>query len=118
MKQLLIVAFAIVLGLNVQAQRHGGATFVYSAPRVIMPYYNPYFLPFGYGYYQPVYVNNTKPTKLASKIQSIQNDYADKITSVRSDKDLSGKQRREKVKAFKHERNQLIYETKKNYYKS
>lgn len=132
MKKMLIVAFAIVVTLNVQAQRRGGFPShgggYYSAPRIVVPFYRPYYNPFynpfynsyglGYGYYPPaVNTYNNRPSKLTIAIQDIKNDYGDKITSVRSDDSLSGKDRRAKIRAFKHERNQLIDDTKRNYYK-
>lgn len=51
------------------------------------------------------------------QIQDIENDYKDRIESVRSDNDLTGKERRQKVRELKHERDQEIANFKSNYYK-
>lgn len=93
-------------------------------PRVVYyprPYYNPYWNPYFYGglgfnlYNRPAYRNHV--TKMERQIQDIENDYKDRIESVRSDNDLTGKERRQKVRELKHERNQEIANFKSNYYK-
>ena len=94
------------------------------APRVIYysrPYYNPYYNPYLYGglgytwYSRPAYYNH--PTKMEIKIQDIENDYKDRIASVRADDSLAGKERREKIHDLKHECDQEISDFKKSYYK-
>ncbi len=93
-------------------------------PRIVYyprTYYNPYWNPYFYGglgfnwYNRPVYNNHL--TKMERQIQDIENDYKDRIESVRSDNDLSGKERRQKVRELKHERDQEIANFKSNYYK-
>ena len=94
---------------------HPGATYY------VRPYYNPYWNPYFYGglgfnwYNRPVYRNHV--TKMEKQIQDIENDYKDRIESVRSDNDLTGKERRQKVRELKHERDQEIANFKSNYYK-
>lgn len=83
-------------------------------------YYSPFYSPFGFGYGYPYYPYATvasRPTKLDMEVNDIKNDYADKIESVRLDRTLSGKQRREQVRAFKRQRDNAVLEAKRNYYK-
>jgi hypothetical protein len=99
---------------------HGGG---YYHPRTTVVvgggFYNPYFSPFYYGYPYPyTAVVPYQPTKLDMQIANIRNDYADKIESVKMDKDLTGKERRAQVREFKRERDQAILEAKRDYYKS
>lgn len=51
------------------------------------------------------------------KIQDIENDYKDRIASVRADDSLTGKEQREKVRDLKKDRDQAISDYKKKYYK-
>ncbi len=129
MKKLLIVLFAIGLTLGASAQRghayyHGG---VYARPRVVVgvgAYYAPFYPYYGFGFgYGPFYpypygpVYGYRPTKLDLQIEDIKNDYADKIWSVKEDKTLTRKERREKVHELKVQRDQEIADAKRNYYK-
>jgi hypothetical protein len=78
------------------------------------PYwYNPWYAyPPGPGYYR-----SSRPTKLDLEIEDINNDYKDKIWSARHDESLSRKQRRQAVHDLKHQRDNEILQTKKDYYK-
>ena len=99
---------------------HGGRPIV-----IVRGGYSPFYSPFGYygypyygyGYGYPYATVPGRPTKLDMKVQDIRDDYSDRIASVKSDHDLSRKERREKVKEFKAERSDAIREAKVNYYK-
>lgn len=82
-------------------------------------FYSPFYAPFGWGYGYPYgyYAAPYRPTKLDMKVMDIKNDYADRISSVKMDKDLSGKERRQEVRQLKRERDQAVYDAKRNYYK-
>lgn len=84
-------------------------------------FYSPFYSPFGYGYYGYPYYPYARvaqqPTKLDMQVNDIKNDYADKIASVRLDRTLSGKERREHIRAFRRERDNAVLEAKRNYYK-
>ena len=54
---------------------------------------------------------------MEKQIQDIENDYKDRISSVRADDSLSGKERRTKIRELKDERDQAVADFKKNYYK-
>ena len=99
---------------------HGGG-FYHPRTTVVLGggFYSPYYSPFGfyYGYPYP-YAAPYQPTKLDMQITDIKNDYADKIESVKLDKNLTGKERRAQVKEFKRERDRAVLEAKRNYYKS
>ena len=65
----------------------------------------------------PAYYHYNRPTKLDRQVQDIENEYADRIKSVKADDSLSHHERREKIRDIKHERDQAISDAKKNYYK-
>lgn len=84
-------------------------------------FYSPfgYYYGFGYPYYPYPYMSVPyQPTKLDMQVSSIRNDYADKIGSVRIDRSLTGKERREKIREFRRERDQAVLDAKVDYYKS
>jgi hypothetical protein len=54
---------------------------------------------------------------LERQIQDTENEYSDRISSVRADDSLSGHDRRAKIRDLRHERDQAIDDLKKNYYK-
>jgi hypothetical protein len=126
MKKLFIILFTLGLAVGANAQHrafHGGG-YYRPAPRVIVGAYAPFY---GYGFYSPfynpwfgypgypVYGYHHKPTKLEQEEEDIRADYQDKIMSAR--KDLKGKEKRQEVRALKHERDQKIDELERNYYK-
>ena len=82
-------------------------------------YYNPFYSPFGYyGYpYYPYATIGSRPAKLDMQVADIRNDYADRIESVRLDNTLAGKERRMKIRQLRHERDDAIFNARKNYYK-
>ncbi|HEX5151855.1 MAG TPA: hypothetical protein VFW07_10420 [Parafilimonas sp.] len=51
------------------------------------------------------------------QIQDTENEYSDRISSVRADDSLTGHEKRVKIREFRHECDQAIDDLKKNYYK-
>ncbi len=121
MKKISIVLFSVFLALGASAQKKVVVRPVVPAgPRIVYysrPYWNPYLYGgFGYPWYgRPVYYD--RPTRLERKIQDIENEYSDRIRSVRADDDLHGPERRAKIRELRQERGQAIDDLKKNYYK-
>jgi hypothetical protein len=125
MKKIAVLMSLVILTLSASAQK------VIVRPIPVRPhviyyarpypyYYNPYFyggLGFGYTWYNhPAYYYN-QPTKMEQQIQDIENDYSDRINSVKADDSLTGHERRVKVRELKRERDRAIDDFKKNYYK-
>lgn len=108
-------AFAIGPGHGFHGGGWGGRTTVI----VGGGFYSPWYYPFGYwGYPYPYYAAPYhQPTKLDMQVMDIKNDYADKISSVKLDKSLSRKERRQQIRAFKRERDRAVMEARRNYYK-
>ncbi|PWV48906.1 hypothetical protein [Chitinophaga sp. S165] len=98
----------------------GGGGFYHPRTTVVLGggFYSPFYSPFYFGYPYPYAAAPYQPTKLDMQINDIKNEYADKIESVRLDKDLSGKERRAQVREFRRERDSAVLEAKRNYYKS
>jgi len=94
---------------------HGGRTTIIYGGGFYNPWYSPFSFYYGYPFYTTV---PNMPSKLDMQITDIKNDYSDRIASVKMDKTLTKQEIREKVKAFKRERNEAIDEAKRNYYKS
>ncbi|HZE84615.1 MAG TPA: hypothetical protein VE035_09910 [Puia sp.] len=135
MKKLLIILFSVGLALGASAQRghfgggyHGGYV---SRPHVAIgvglgfgyspfyPYYGyPYgvYGPWGYPYPAYYYGHGPIPSKLALQIEDIKNDYDARISDVRHDKDLPGKERRQQIRQLKHDRDQAIIQARRDYY--
>jgi hypothetical protein len=132
MKKLVFLVVSLGLAFGAAAQRTVKPPVKNPRPakQVVVvrsyPMFSPYFgfgrsyfgyPPFGYGFYDR-YRYQTRPTELDLKIQDIQNEYRDRIGSVRHDDDLSRKERREKVRELKNEREKHINEVRRNYYKT
>jgi hypothetical protein len=136
MKRLIIVLVSLAFAFSAAAQGHPRLGNVKTVrPRVaIVGGYAPMFPAYGFGYgpgfglgygyrfgyhpfYNPMY-RAYRPSKLDLQIEDIRKDYQDKIWSVRRDKDLSRKERRQIVSELKQEREDVIYDTRRNYYKS
>ncbi len=130
MKKIIIALFAMAIVSSASAAPAGPAKGGFhrgGRPVVIVHagygYYSPFYGPFGYygfgypfGY--PYVAVPYRPSKLDMQIEEIKNDYTDKIESVKMDKTLTGKERRQKIREFKAERDHDIREAKANYYKS
>lgn len=120
MKKMIVIMAALVFTLSVSAQKRGGVYFrprthvVISggySPYFYSPYFNPWYGP-RYGY--PMY---HRPSKLDLQIADIKNDYSDRIWSVKHDKSMSGKERRQEVRRLRHERDKAITDAKINYHR-
>ncbi|MFT3827400.1 MAG: hypothetical protein QM731_25990 [Chitinophagaceae bacterium] len=97
---------------------HGG---FHAAPRTTVILNNGFYNPFGFYYGFPYYtygIPPTPPSKLDLQVQSIKVDYADKIKSVKMDDSLTSKEKKDKVRAFKTEREHAIIQAKRDFYKS
>lgn len=127
-----IMMIMLVLGLvsgTASAQRgHGGGGFVGGGgTRVIVtgggyyPYgaYYGFGMPLGYGYGYPYggYGYGYRPSKLDMEVADIKHEYSDKIASARMDQSLTRKEKRYQVRQLKRERDNAVYDAKKNYYK-
>ncbi|MFL9485057.1 hypothetical protein ACI6Q2_19895 [Chitinophagaceae bacterium LWZ2-11] len=125
MKKIFIIIIALALVTGVSAQGHGFARGGYYRPRTTVivgggyaPFY-PYLGLYGYPYWgYPMYNNMYMPSRLDMQIENIKHDYSDKISSVRMDESLSGKDRRQKIRDLKKERDNTIDQAKRSYYKS
>jgi len=124
MKKISIVLFSVIVALSASAQKIVARPVVHAVPRVVYvyhPYWRPYWYPtygLGYSWYygHPAYYYH-HPTKLERQIKDIENEYSDRISSVRADDSLSGHERRVKIRELRHERDRAIDAAKKNYYK-
>ncbi|MBS1747066.1 MAG: hypothetical protein JST21_12920 [Bacteroidetes bacterium] len=128
MKKIAMALFALIITIgSVSAQKvivRPVAPAV--APHIIYNYPSPFWNPYFYGglgwryrwmyNYPPNYYRNHQ-TKLEQQIQGIEDDYSDRISSVRADNSLSGHERRQKIRALRTERDKAIYDLKSNYYK-
>jgi hypothetical protein len=122
MKKLLVISvLSLAVACSASAQHFVRGGGFYAGPRVFVGggwgiyaplYYNPYWAypPYGYGYYRPM-------SKLDMQVTDIKYDYSEKIASVRQDKNLTHKQRRQKIRELKHERDKAVDDAKRNYYK-
>lgn len=61
--------------------------------------------------------NYNRPSQLDLNIQDIENEYRDRIWSVKNDKALSRKQRKENIRALRYEKEKTIIDARRNYYK-
>lgn len=119
-KLILFLLFLVMLALSASAQKgriRGGHVV---RPHIIVgvgggfgysPFYGPY-----YPYPYPAYRYHMMPSRLSLNIQDIQLDYADLIRSVRMDKSISKKERKQRIKELKYEREKAIIDAKRDYY--
>ncbi|MBS1621753.1 MAG: hypothetical protein JST10_00325 [Bacteroidetes bacterium] len=125
MKRLLIILVSMAVSIGASSQ-HGKTSYIkYPRPRshvvIVRPVYYP---PYYYGYYTPLYYpfrpvyRYPGETRLEIKIDSIRNDYRDKIWSARHDKSLSRSQRKETIHQLKHDRDLAINQAEAGYYKN
>ncbi len=118
MKKIITVMLLILVVSAASAQKGRGYYYRPSTTVFVGGYY-PYFGMYPYygypNYYSPY---GNRPSKLDLQIANIKHDYEDRIASVRMDKTLSGKERREKIRALRNERDNVIDAARRNYYKS
>jgi hypothetical protein len=121
MKKLLIILAATALVYSASASPIvRGGRFYHSRPHVVVSagVYSPFYPYYSYPFYPyPAIGYAARPTRLELKIEDIQNDYKDKIWSARHDKSLGRQERKSTVQDLKHERDQGIIDTKRDYYK-
>lgn len=129
MKKLIsTLIFVSVFYFGTFAQFHGHVGVAYYRPRTTVIIrgwgYSPFYSPFGYygypyyGYpYYEAPLPIARPSKLDQEIADITHDYSEKIESVRMDHSLSRKERRHKIRELRSERDNEIYNAKRNYYK-
>ena len=124
MKKISIVLFSVIMAISASAQKVIVHPVVPVRPHVVY-YYQPFYPYYAYPYYgfnyswyygHPAYYHY-RPTKLDMQIQDIENEYSDRISSVRADDSLTHHERRVKIRGLKHERDQAVDDAKKNYYK-
>ena len=124
MKALLIMLISITLGLGVSAQRKGYYPVyrhVYRPPVYVVPfgyglgYMNPYYPYYPYYGYPYPYRYREMPYKLGLQIESIRDDYQNRIRQARNDKSLSHAQWRQEIRNLKAERDQDIINAKRDY---
>ena len=111
----------LVLAVSAASAQIKGRGFFYSpgATVVVGGFYpslmfGPYYLGYPYYGYGPTY----RPSKLDIQIMDIKHDFEDRISSVKLDNSLSGKERRQKIRELKKERDDAVDAAKRNYYKS
>jgi hypothetical protein len=114
------------LAMSVSAQKIHRGYHSYRQPRVVVslgaygplyPYYG-YGLPYPYYGYPSPYMYGHRPTRLEMQLQSIRDDYKDRIYSARHDRSLTHRQRREVIRQLKKERDREIENLRSSYYKS
>ncbi|HEX8334355.1 MAG TPA: hypothetical protein VF622_17160 [Segetibacter sp.] len=137
MKNVWLVLMLISLGLGAAAQPKINKDAVKNLqPRTtvvrvlpvypVSPYYgfnygygfrSPFYRPFyNSGFYQPRVIEYT-PTELQLQIDDVENEFDYKISSIRRDKSIPGKERRQKIRDLRHQREDAIIEAKKSYFK-
>lgn len=130
MKTLIIMLISVTLSLGVSAQRKGYHHAYHGYYRTYRPrvyvspfsyglsYGYPYYPYYGYPYGYDPYYRSVMPYKLALQIESIKDDYKNRIREVRRDKSLSHSQRRQEIRNLKTERDEDITNAKKNFSRS
>jgi hypothetical protein len=127
MKTLLILLASTMLSIGVSAQRKGVYYHAYAPRVVVVPSFNyglafgyPYFgYPFyysPYGWYGPNYYYGNRSYSLSMEIQSIRENYRNKIKNVKHEKSLSHAKKRSEIRSLKAERDHQISVAQKNYY--
>lgn len=93
---------------------------------IVRGYYDPFYSPYygwGFGLRYPYYMYPygyepaPRPSKLDQEIADLEHDYSQKISSVRMDKSLNGKDRRAHIRALRAERKEAIDKARMDYYK-
>lgn len=75
--------------------------------------YNRFYSPFNNNSYR----NYNRPSRLDLAVQDIENEYRDRIWSVKRDRSLSRQQRKTMVKNMRYERDKAIRDARRGYYK-
>ena len=124
MKSLLILLVSVGLAMSASAQKVIRGGHYHRPGRVIVApsfgfgyyspfnrYYSPWYYPYGYDYSY-----RQKPSRLELELQDIRTDYADRIKSVRLNKEVPGKERRQTIRELKTERDKALIQAQKDYY--
>lgn len=100
--------------------RGGGYIVRGYAPAVGFGFYPGLYWGYGYPYwnYPYGYPYGHVPTKLQMQISDIKADYADRITSVKADNTLSGKERRQQIRDLKHQRDDAVANAVRGYWRT
>ncbi len=127
MKTLLIILSMVMLSIGASAQRKGGH-YYHPRPRVIVVPSFSYGIGYGYGYpafgypypgypygYVEPYQSRRMPYKLSLEIQSIKDDYQNRIKETRRNKSLSHSERRKEIRSLKVERDHEIINAERNF---
>jgi hypothetical protein len=135
MKQLMVMMLALGVAMTAGAQgkiRTGRISPVSPRPKVIVvapsfgygygyrysPFYNPYtsfYSPFNDPFYRGRVVERV-PSDLQLQVEDIDNDFSYQISTVRHDKTLEGKDRRQKIRDLKHQKENAIINAKRAYW--
>jgi len=128
MKKLIIIMLALSMVTAATAQKTTVSYKPYQSRVYVRPHttfasvgFHPFYRPWYYGYNPyfataTFYRHESRPTKLDLQIEDINNDYDDKIWSVRHNDQLSGKEKRKEIHNLKSERDDAVTNAKKNYY--
>jgi len=132
MKNVWLVLVAVVLGFSASAQPKitRGAVRNLKSPATVVrvvpvypPFYygynrlrSPFYRPFYNSFYEPRVVQYT-PSELQLQLDDIENEYDFKISTVRRDRSVSGKERRAKIRELKHLEKNAVIDAKKDYYR-
>ncbi len=123
MKKLFIIMLitGIFTGEYAQAQHRFGGVYVRPSTTLVIGggFYSPFYPAFGY-YGYPYYYSPSvaaRPSKLDQEIADINHDYDQRISSVRMNDAITGKDRRQQIKELKAARDNEIEQAKKDYYK-
>jgi hypothetical protein len=131
MKQLMVVLLMLGLTMSAGAQGKIRSNGFHSRPKVIVvtppayygfgyrysPFYNPYnsfYSPFNEPYYRPSVIERI-PSELQLKVDEIENEYAYRISNVRHNKSIAGKERRQQIRDLKHQREQEVITAKQRF---
>jgi hypothetical protein len=125
-RKLLVVLLALGLTVGASAQRHiigGGGGGYYYRPAYVgvgfgygYPLYPYYGMGFGYPYPPYYYGYGATPPRLEYQIQDIKSDYSARIKDVKSDKALTGKERRQQVRDLKNARDASISQARHDFF--
>lgn len=76
--------------------------------------YNRYYSPFNT--FPTRTYNYNRPSQLDLNIQDIENEYRDRIWSVKNDKALSRQERKQNIRALRYEKEKAIIDARRGYY--
>ncbi len=134
MKHILIIILAIGLaaGAGAQTKVRGGnapvrTRVIVAAPVVpawgfgygfgarFSPFYDPFYSPFHDPYLRHRPVQSRVPAELQLNLDEIENEYNFRLSSTKSDRSITGKERRQKMRELKYEREAALIDARRNY---